>query len=33
MIKKAIKPTEDNPKGGFISKEAPMSISNVKKEQ
>lgn len=32
MVKKAIKPTEENPKGGFISKEAPMSISNVKKE-
>lgn len=33
MVKKAIKPTEENPKGGFISKEAPMSISNVKKEE
>lgn len=32
LVKKAIKPTEENPKGGFISKEAPMSISNVKKE-
>ncbi len=33
LVKKAIKPTEENPKGGFISKEAPMSISNVKKEE
>ncbi|MCE3047309.1 50S ribosomal protein L24 [Helicobacter kayseriensis] len=33
MVKKAIKPTEENPKGGFVSKEAPMSISNVKKEE
>lgn len=33
MIKKAMKPTEENPKGGFTSKEAPMSISNVKKEE
>lgn len=33
VVKKAIKPTEENPKGGFISKEAPIDISNVKKEE
>lgn len=33
IIKKAIKPTDENPKGGFISKEAPINISNVKKEE
>ncbi|MFP5997683.1 50S ribosomal protein L24 [Helicobacter pylori] len=31
VVKKAIKPTDDNPKGGFIHKEKPMHISNVKK--
>jgi len=31
VVKKAIKPTEDNPKGGFIKKEMPIHISNVKK--
>ncbi|WRG28133.1 50S ribosomal protein L24 [Helicobacter pylori] len=31
VVKKAIKPTDDNPKGGFIKKEKPMHISNVKK--
>ncbi|WP_104747823.1 50S ribosomal protein L24 [Helicobacter cetorum] len=31
VVKKAIKPTDDNPKGGFIQKEKPMHISNVKK--
>lgn len=31
MVKKAIKPTDDNPKGGFINKEKPIHISNVKK--
>ncbi len=29
VVKKAIKPSEKNPKGGFISKEMPMDISNV----
>lgn len=29
---KTIKPTDENPKGGFIRKEMPMHISNVKKE-
>ncbi|PAF43993.1 50S ribosomal protein L24 [Helicobacter sp. 11S02596-1] len=33
IAKKAIKPTDDNPKGGFTSKEMPMSISNVKKAE
>lgn len=31
LVKKAIKASEKNPKGGFVSKEMPMSISNVKK--
>lgn len=31
LVKKAIKASEKNPKGGFLSKEMPMSISNVKK--
>lgn len=31
LAKKSIKPTDDNPKGGFVSKEMPMDISNVKK--
>ena len=31
MAKKAIKPTEDNPKGGFKDIEVPMDISNVAK--
>ncbi len=30
-IKKAVKPTEENPKGGFIEIEKPIHISNVKK--
>jgi len=28
---KAVKPTEENPNGGFISKEMPIHISNVAK--
>lgn len=31
IVKKTIKPTDDNPKGGFIEKEKPIHISNVKK--
>lgn len=31
MAKKAIKPTEENKKGGFVAKEMPIDISNVKK--
>ncbi|RDU57283.1 50S ribosomal protein L24 [Helicobacter sp. MIT 99-5507] len=31
IVKKAIKPSDNNPKGGFISKEKPIHISNVKK--
>jgi large subunit ribosomal protein L24 len=30
-VKKAIKPTEENPKGGFENKEMPIHISNVAK--
>jgi large subunit ribosomal protein L24 len=30
MIKKAIKPTQQNQAGGFQEKEAPIAISNVK---
>lgn len=31
VAKKAIKPSEKNPNGGFINKEMPMDISNVAK--
>ncbi len=31
VVKKAVKPTEANPKGGFINKEMPIHISNVAK--
>lgn len=30
MVKKAVKPTQEKPQGGFIEKEAPIHISNVK---
>lgn len=31
VVKKAVKPTDENKKGGFIAKEMPIHISNVKK--
>ncbi len=31
VVKKAVKPTEKNPKGGFVSIEKPIHISNVQK--
>ncbi len=31
LVKKAIKPTEENSKGGFEQKEMPIHISNVAK--
>jgi len=31
MVKKAVKPTEQNKDGGFSDKEMPIHISNVKK--
>ncbi|GAB0172222.1 50S ribosomal protein L24 [Helicobacter trogontum] len=31
VVKKAVKPTDDNKKGGFVAKEMPIHISNVKK--
>jgi len=31
IAKKAVKPTEDNPKGGFLTKEMPIDSSNVRK--
>ncbi|PAF44554.1 50S ribosomal protein L24 [Helicobacter sp. 11S02629-2] len=31
LAKKAIKPDDENKKGGFIAKEMPLDISNVKK--
>jgi large subunit ribosomal protein L24 len=31
IAKKAIKPTEDNSKGGHINKEMPIDVSNVRK--
>jgi large subunit ribosomal protein L24 len=30
MIKKAVRPSQQNPSGGFIEKEGPIHISNVK---
>lgn len=30
MIKKAVKPTQQNQTGGHVEKEAPIAISNVK---
>lgn len=30
LIKKAMRPTEDNPDGGIVEKEAALHISNVK---
>ena len=29
LIKKAMRPTQDNPNGGIQTKEAPMAVSNV----
>ncbi|NOQ30060.1 MAG: 50S ribosomal protein L24 [Helicobacteraceae bacterium] len=31
IAKKTVKPTEDNPKGGFLDKEMPIDTSNVRK--
>ena len=31
VAKKTVKPTEENPKGGFVNKEMPVDISNVRK--
>ena len=31
VAKKAIKPTEDNTKGGHVNKEMPIDVSNVRK--
>ena len=31
LVKKAVKPTEENPKGGHEFQERPIHISNVKK--
>lgn len=31
IAKKAVKPSEKNPNGGFINKEMPIDISNVAK--
>lgn len=31
VVKKAVKPTEENPKGGFSNKEMPIHASNVRK--
>ncbi len=31
VAKKAVKPTEKNPEGGFVNKEMPIHISNVRK--
>ncbi len=31
IAKKTVKPTEENPKGGFLNKEMPIDASNVRK--
>lgn len=31
IAKKAVKPSDENKEGGFVSKEMPIHISNVKK--
>lgn len=31
VAKKAVKPTEQNPKGGFENREMPIDVSNVRK--
>ena len=31
IVKKSIKPTEDNTKGGHVNKEMPIDVSNVRK--
>jgi large subunit ribosomal protein L24 len=31
IAKKAVKPTEDNTKGGHVNKEMPIDVSNVRK--
>ena len=31
LAKKAVKPSEQNPEGGFVTKEMPIHISNVRK--
>jgi large subunit ribosomal protein L24 len=33
IAKKAVKPTEDNTKGGHVNKEMPIDVSNVRKEE
>lgn len=33
VAKKAVKPNDKNPKGGFVDKEMPIHISNVKKAE
>jgi large subunit ribosomal protein L24 len=33
LVRKSIKPTEQNPKGGYESKEMPIHISNVAKAE
>ena len=33
VAKKAVKPSDKNPKGGFLDKEMPIHIPNVKKAE
>ena len=33
VAKKAVKPSDKNPKGGFLDKEMPIHMSNVKKAE
>jgi len=31
LMKKAVRPTRDNPQGGFITRERPVDLSNVRR--
>lgn len=31
IVKKSVKKNDDNPNGGFVSKEMPIHLSNIKK--
>jgi large subunit ribosomal protein L24 len=33
VVKKAVKPNDKNPDGGFVNKEMPIHISNVRKAE
>lgn len=33
FVKKHMRPTQDNPQGGVVEREAPMHVSNLKKAE